>query len=139
MPANKDYCNTLPKKVGRADFNKYIASYLSHGTRGPKPNISKFKTFNYILRVLHTGIQWEQLKTYKNEIHWSNIYKWHNRWSKDGSYENLLTASIAHLNWLGKLDLSILHGDGSNTVAKKGGTGSVTQVTNISAGKKPLL
>jgi transposase len=121
MTTNKDYYNTLPKKVGRADFNKYIRSHLSRGRRGPKPKISRFKIFNYILYVLHTGIQWQQLKTYKNEIHWSNVYKWHNRWSKDGSYENLLHASIQHLDRSGKLDLSILHGDGSNTVATKGG------------------
>lgn len=139
MPTNKDYCNALPKRVGRADFNKYIAPCLSHGTRGPKSKISRYKIFNYILYVLHTGIQWQQLKTYKNEIHWSNVYKWHNRWSKDDSYENLLAASIEHLNRIGKLDLSILHGDGSNTVAKKGEMESATPATNTSAGRKPLL
>lgn len=139
MPTNKDYYNTLPKKVGRADFNKYVAPNLSHSARGPKSKISRYKIFNYILYVLHTGIQWQQLKTYKNEIHWSNIYKWHNRWSKDGSYENLLAASVKHLDRMGRLDLSILHGDGSNTVAKKGGTESATPAINISAARKPLL
>lgn len=138
MPANKNYYNTLPKKVGRADFNKYIAPCLSRASRGPKSKTSRYKIFNYILYVLHTGIQWKQLKTYKNEIHWSNVYKWHNRWSKDGSYENLLIASVEHLDRMGKLDLSILHGDGSNTVAKKGGMESATLATNISAGKKLL-
>ena len=113
-------CNNLPKKVNQKDFNKYIAQYLSHGKRGPKPKVSQYKIFNYILYVLHTGIQWDQLKTYNNEIHWSNVYKWHNRWSKDGSYENLFFSSVEHLHLKGKLDLSILHGDGSNTVAKKG-------------------
>jgi hypothetical protein len=60
------------------------------------------------------------LKTFKKEIHWSNVYRWHNKWSKDGSYDNLFINSISTLNKAGKLDLSILHGDGSNTVAKKG-------------------
>lgn len=113
-------CNNLPKKVSRKDFNKYIAPHLSKGKRGPEPNISQYKIFNYILEVLSTGIQWEQLKIYKNEIHWSNIYKRHNRWSKDGSYQSLFLASVENLYLKGKLDLSILHGDGSNTVAKKG-------------------
>lgn len=62
----------------------------------------------------------EQTQNIQNEIHWSNIYKWHNRWSKDGSYNYLLLASVENLHLKGKLDLSILHGDGSNTVAKKG-------------------
>ena len=110
----------LPIKVSEKDFNKFIKPYLRKPVKGPKPKISYYKTFNYILFVLHTGIQWKQLKTYKNEIHWSNVYKWHNRWSKDGSYENLFASSVKLLNDKGKLDLSILHGDGSNTVAKKG-------------------
>jgi len=110
----------LPVKVSREDFNKYIKPCLSQGTRGPNPKISHYKIFNYILYVLHTGIQWKQLKTCRNEIHWSNIYRWHNKWSKDGSYENLFKTSVERLNDWGKLDLSILHGDGSNTVAKKG-------------------
>lgn len=110
----------LPIKVSRKDFNKYIRPCLSKGTRGPKPTISHYKIFNYILYVLHTGIQWDQLKTCRNEIYWTNIYKWHNRWSKDGSYEALFRSSVEKLNDRGKLDLSILHGDGTNTVAKKG-------------------
>lgn len=112
--------NTLPKKVSQKEFNRYIAPHLSRGKRGPPTKISQYKIFNYILYVLHTGIQWNQLKTYKQELHWSNVYRWHNRWSKDGSYKNLFLASVRELNDQGKLDLSILHGDGSNTVAKKG-------------------
>lgn len=112
--------NTLPKQVSRKEFNQHINPHLYKPVKGPKPKISTYKTFNYILYVLHTGIQWKELKTYKNEIHWSNVYKWHNRWSKDGSYKNLFLASVMELNEAGKLDLSILHVDGSNTVAKKG-------------------
>lgn len=112
----------LPIRVSRADFNRYITPYLSKGKRGPKPKISRYKLFNYILYVLHTGIQWEQVPIYKHELHWSNVYKWHNRWSKDGSYQRLFESSVLQLHLGHKLDLSILHGDGSNTVAKKGVT-----------------
>lgn len=128
--------NDLPTKVNRTDFSRYIAPHLSRGRRGPKPKVSKFKIFNYILYVLHTGIQWDELKTYKNELHWSNVYKWHNRWSKDGSYENLFLASVENLYLKGKLDLSILHGDGSNTVAKKGEKTSVIRGISIREEKK---
>lgn len=112
--------NKLPIKVSQIDFNEHIKPFLSQGKRGPKTKISYFKVFNYILYVLHTGIQWDELKTYRNEIHWSNVYRHHNRWSKDGSYENLFLHSVKILRDNGKLDLSILHGDGSNTIAKKG-------------------
>jgi len=117
---NKKVFNKLPVKISQSDFNKYVLPYLSKGTRGPKPKISLYKIFNYILHVLHTGCQWENLPIRKNEIYWSAIYARHNRWSKDGSYESLFLHSVMVLKEQGKLDLSILHGDGSNTVAKKG-------------------
>lgn len=121
----------LPIQVTRKQFNHFIDRYLSHGRRGPKPKLSRCKIFNYILYVLHTGMQWDQLRTYRNELHWSNVYKWHVKWSKDGSYRNLFESGIQELMLAGKLDLSVLHGDGSNTVAKKGALASATPGTNI--------
>lgn len=120
----------LPIAVTRKQFNKFIDPYLSRGTRGPKPKISRCRTFNYILYVLHTGCQWNQLETRRNEIHWSKVYKWHNRWSKDGNYRNLFETGIQELMLENKLDLSILHGDGSNTIAKKGVQELATRDTN---------
>jgi hypothetical protein len=117
---NKKEFNELPAKVSQKDFNKYIKPHLSQGTRGPKSKISLYKIFNYILYVLHTGCQWDKLPIRKNEIHWSAVYNRHNRWSKDGSYKNLFLHSVKILRDNGELDLSILHNDGSNTVAKKG-------------------
>ena len=55
--------NRLPTKVARKDFNRYIEPHLHRPKKGPKPKLSLYKIFNYILYVLHTGIQWEQLKT----------------------------------------------------------------------------
>ena len=118
-PTNKKY-NELPTKVSQKEFNKFIKPYLSKGKCGPKPKISFYKTFNYILYVLHTGIQWNQLPIRNKETSWQAVYSKHSRWSKDGSYENLFSSSVVSLDEESKLDLSILHGDGSNTVAKKG-------------------
>jgi transposase len=109
----------LPIKVSRKEFKKYIEPYLSWGSRGPKTEIPRYKILNHVLYVLHTGIQWEQLPT-NGKIHWSNVYRHHNHWSKDGSYQKMFVASVAWLKKNDKLDLSVLHGDGSNTVAKKG-------------------
>jgi len=86
------------------------------------------------LYVLHTGIQWDQLKTNRNELHYTNVYKWHNRWSKDGSYQALFDAAILHLHQTDQLDTSVLYGDGSNTVVKKGAQALAIPV--ISTGKK---
>lgn len=118
---SKNTCyNKLPIKVSQKEFNKFVKSRLSRGRRGPKTKISFYKIFNYILYVLHTGVQWEELKPLRNEISWQAIYHYHNRWSKDGSYESLFISSVDRLNKENKLDLSILHGDGSNVVTKKG-------------------
>ena len=128
--------NGIPKQVSRKDLNEYILPHLSKRIKGPKPKLSFYKIFNSILYVLHTGIQWNQLRTRRNELHWSNVYKWHNRWSKDGSYQKLFEASVIHLLDTDPLDISRLHGDGSNRVVKKGAMASDIQDTNTRKVKK---
>jgi hypothetical protein len=81
-------------------------------------------------------MQWDELRPYRKEISWQAVYYHHNKWSKDGSYKRLFEHSIVTLDALGKLDLTILHGDGSNVVAKKGANKSVTTDTNIRKVKK---
>ena len=126
----------LPTKVTRKDFNRYIAPHLKRPKTGPKPKLSLYKIFNYMLYVLHTGIQWDQLQTKRNELHYTNVYKWHNRWCKNGSYQALFEASVIHLHETDQLDTSVLHGDGSNTVVKKGAQASATPVINTKKGTK---
>src|SRR6266851_1307626 len=81
-----------------------------------------------ILWVLYTGMQWKCLPVPKDhdgkaEIHYTTVYKVFAKWSDDGSLEEAFIASVAHLADHNHLDLSVLHGDGTNTVAKKGGDG----------------
>src|SRR3989442_1584234 len=52
------------------------------------------------------------------------------KWADDGSLWHAFVASVAHLSEAKKLDLRILHGDGTNTVAKKGGMALATRATN---------
>ena len=56
-------------------------------------------------------------------IHYTTVYKVFAKWSDDGSLDQAFIASVRHLAEQNHLDLSVLHGDGSNTVAKKGGDG----------------
>lgn len=111
--------NKLPVKVSLKDFNRHIKPYLSWGKRGPETLASEYQIFNFILYVLHTGIQWNQLPT-NGKIFWYNVYRHHNRWSKDGSYKKLFLSSVVFLKEKDLLDLSVLHGDGTNIIAKKG-------------------
>ncbi len=137
-PTPKLRWDTLPKQVSRRDFNQSIKPHLKRPVKGPTPKLSLYKIFNYILYVLHTGIQWKQLRPRRNELHWSNVYKWHRRWSQDGSYQSLFEASISTLRQTGKLDLSLLHGDGSNTVVKKGVMGSGILATSTRRARRSL-
>jgi len=127
----------LPKQVSRRDFNRYLKPSLSVPRKGPQSKLSTYQIFNYVLYVLHTGMQWSSLRTRRNEIHWSNGYKWHRRWSRDGSYERLFAWSVQHLRETNQLDTALLHGDGSNTVVKKGALASATPATSTSGASKP--
>ena len=71
------------------------------------------------------------LETGKPELHYTRVFGWFGRWSKDGSFERLLITSVMRLHEAKKLDLSIINSDGTDNVAKKGGRRSATPVTNI--------
>ena len=135
-PACSFVYHRIPTQVSRQDFNRSIAPHLKRPTKGPQPKLSLYKIFNYILYVLPTGIQWHQRKTNKNELHYINVYKWHNRWSQDGAYHARVEASGMHLKAPDPLDPAVLPGDGSNTVGKKGAKASATPVINTRKGKK---
>src|SRR2546428_9889087 len=66
----------------------------------------------------------------KPAIHYTTVYKVFARWADDGSLWHAFVASVAHLSAEKHLDLSILHGDGTNTVAKKGGMALATRAIN---------
>jgi len=96
--------------------------------RGPKCKLGYHRVFNLILRILYTGMQWKCLpvptdRDGKPEIHYTTVYKVFAKWADDGSLEHAFIASVEHLADHHQLDLSILHGDGTNTVARKGGDG----------------
>lgn len=131
----------IPVQLGEKAFEKFILPHLSLPQRGPDCKIGYHKAFNYILKVLYTGMQWKELPIEKRpdgkaEIHYTGIYKLFARWADDGSLEKAFIASIKHLSAEEKLDLSLLHGDGSNTVAKKGVKESATAATNTRRVKK---
>jgi transposase len=128
--------NRIATKVSRKDFNRYIDPHLKRPKTGPKPKLSLYKIFHDILYVLHTGMQWDQLNTKRHELHDTNVYKWHNRWSKDGSYHTLFQASIIPWHHTDQLDTSVLHGDGSNSVVKKGASASAIPVKSTRKVKK---
>lgn len=117
---------SIPVKLTEEQFNEFVLPCLSQGKRGPKPKLSLFAIFNYILYLLHTGMQWMNLPIAlnaagKNEIHHTRIFRLFQRWSDDGSLDRVFANSVGKLSENDLLDMSVLHGDGSSTAAKKGG------------------
>ena len=117
---NQKVYNRLPQEVSQKEFNRFIKPHLSKARRGPKSKVSPYKIFNYVLYVLSTGCQWRKVPIYRSETSWQVIYKWHLRWSRDGTYLNLLEGTVHALKVGHKLKLQNIHGDATNTVAKKG-------------------
>lgn len=126
MPAKKPATTPIPVQLSETQFTEFILPHLSLPKRGPKCKLGYHRVFNLILWALYTGMQWKCLPVPQapdgtNTIHYTTVYKVFARWCDDGSLEQAFIASVAHLSAHNQLDLSILHGDGTNTVAKKGG------------------
>jgi hypothetical protein len=139
--AAKPSSTPIPVQLSTQEFAQFILPNLSLPRRGPQGKIGYHKPFNSILTVLYTGMQWKELPIAKGsdgnaELHYTGVFKLFARWAEDGSLERAFMASVKHLDEAKKLDLSLLHGDGSNTVAKKGATQSATAATNTRRGKK---
>jgi transposase len=101
------------------------------------------ESLNLILRILYTGMQWKGLPVPhdaqgKPAIHYTTVYKVFAKWADDGSLWQAFVASVRHLAAEKQLDLRILHGDGTNTVAKKGGMALATPAINIRRVTKSL-
>jgi transposase len=116
----------IPVQLSEPEFIAFIFPHLSTPRRGPKCKLGYHCAFNLILWVLYTGMQWKCLPVPRTAdgkagIHYTTIYKVFAKWSDDGSLYKAFVASVRHLAAHGHLDLNVLHGDGTNTVAKKGG------------------
>jgi transposase len=126
----------IPVQLSEPEFTECIFPHLSMPKRGPTCKIGYHRLFNLILWVLYTGMQWKCLPMLqdahgKPELHYTNVYRAFAKWADDGSLQQAFMASVAHLSDEKKLDLRVLHGDGTNTVAKKGGMASGIRATNI--------
>lgn len=124
MKKTRQY-NKIPTVLKEDEFNEFVLPHLKKGTRGPSKKISFFKLFNYILYLMHTGCQWENIPIKldtdgKREIHYTNIYNAFKFWVKYGCFDKIFEASVARLFKAGMLDTDIIHGDGTCTTAKKG-------------------
>ena len=131
----------IPVQLSAPEFQEFILPHLSMPKRGPKCKLGYHRLFNLILSVLYTGMQWKCLPVPtdpagKPALHYTTVYKVFATWADDGSLWQAFVASVRHLAVEKQLDISILHGDGTNTVAKKGAMTLGIQGTNIRRARK---
>ena len=60
MSQNKPY-KKIPVQMQECEFNEFVLPYLTRGKSGPRNKITYYKIFNYILKLIHMGCQWENL------------------------------------------------------------------------------
>src|SRR4029453_19088911 len=131
----------IPVQLSEPEFEAFILPHLSMPKRGPKCKLGYYRGFNLILWVLYTGMQWKCLHVPqdaqgKPAIHYTTVYKVFAKWAVDGSLLQAFVASGRHLATEKQLDISVLHGDGTNTVAKKGAMASATRAPNKRKGRR---
>lgn len=116
----------IPVQLEESEFNEFILESLPERTRGPLYKVPRYKIFNYILKFLYMGCQWKMLpidkdETGRAEIHYSQIFRIFQQWLKCGALLNIFENSVFTLHQENRLDTSVTHGDGTTTMAKKGG------------------
>ena len=131
----------IPVQLSEPEFTAFILPHLSMPKRGPKCKLGYYRVFNLILWVLYTGMQWKCLPVPQDPdgqpaLHDTTVYKVFATWAGDGSLWQAFVASVRHLATERHLDASVLHGDGTNTVATKGAMALATQATSTSKGRR---
>jgi len=116
----------IPTNLTLEQFEEFVLPHLHLGSRGPQPKLPLHTIFNYILKLLYLGCQWKELPIEKDkagrpEIHYSRIYSAFRRFEAQGCFDAIFAGSVSQLHLKSQLDISVIHGDGTTTAAKKGG------------------
>src|SRR5262249_51221765 len=133
----------IPVQLSEPEFEAFILPHLSMPKRGPKCKLGYYRVFNLILWALYTGMQWKCLPVPtepdgRPAILYTTISKVFAKWADDGGVWQAFVASVRHLAVEKLLGLSVRHGDGTNTVARKGAMGLAPRATNIRRATRSL-
>jgi transposase len=128
----------LAKFLTEEEFNELMVPYFPTKVAGRNSKIPIYRVYIYITKVLRTGMQWSELQdciakdsSGKAEIHYTSVFKRFSQWTAFGVFDKCHKAILAAAYENGQLDLSIINGDGTNSVAKKGAQHVVIQDINI--------
>jgi hypothetical protein len=140
-PAPKPVTTPIPVQLSASAFTAWILPHLSMPKRGPTCKLGYDRVFHLILWMLYTGMPWQCWPVPTDAhgtpaLHDTTVYKVLAKCADDGSLWQAFVASVRHLAEAKQLDLRILHGDGPNTVVKKGGMAWATRAINPSKATK---
>ena len=138
MAKNKHW-QWIPTHFTLAQFTQFVLPHLVVGRRGPDPKLSLHATFNYILRLLYMGCQWQELpikigSNGRPEIHHTRIYRMFRYWQAHGCFDLIFTDSVAALHAANLLDTRVIHGDGTTTARRR--RQRKAAITSASAGTR---
>ena len=131
----------IPVQLSAPECEAFLLPHLAMPKRGPKCKLGYYRVLNLILWVLSTGMQGKCLPVPPDPqghpaIHSTTVYKVFAKWADDGSLSQAFVASVRQLGVDKQLDLRVLHGDGTNTVAKKGAMASAIPATHTTRASK---
>ena len=119
---NKLY-HSLKKNVVKQKYNKKeICPHLKFGNHQQNTKVKCYQVVEAILYRLKTGCQWRQLpmkQFFRVKYDWPSVYHHFQKWSKDGSWENVWRIVLGKFKHL--LDMSSIQLDGTHTPTKRGG------------------
>ena len=112
----------IPVKLTEAQFDEFVLKHIPSRRSGPRYKIADYKIFNYILYFLHTVCQWKMLPIALDingnpEIHYTRLFRIFQKWNAHGSFLHMFENSVLALFENGQLDTSVIHGDGTTTLA----------------------
>ena len=59
MPQTQQW-QRIPTQLTRKQFEAFVLPHLHTGSRGPQPKLTLHTIFNYILKLLYIGCQWQE-------------------------------------------------------------------------------
>jgi hypothetical protein len=130
-----------PVQLSESECTALLLPPLAMPRRGPKGKRGSHRVFPLILRILYTGLQWKCVPVPtdpagKPALHDTPLYKVFATWADEGALWQACVARGRPLATEKPLDTSVLHGDGTNTVAQKGARAWAPQATSTRKGSR---
>ena len=110
-------------KVDKSLISSVILTHIPKNKRGFSSRFSMEEVLNCIIYKLKTGCQWSclfmDLTGFEPPFSYQTVYYYFNKWSKAGVFEAAFKQIQKEQE--ARLSLNLLHLDGTQTLAKKGG------------------